>query len=75
MEYVHAHATYRFVLHDDEEERPRILVRCCSSRSHSQGLTPVVDLVIQAEHADCVRHPNSVPLVEGGEYPRGENTV
>jgi hypothetical protein len=27
MEYVHAHATYRFILHDDEEERPRILVR------------------------------------------------
>lgn len=27
MEYVQAHATYRFILHDDEEERPRILVR------------------------------------------------
>lgn len=26
MEYVQAHATYRFILHDDEEERPRILV-------------------------------------------------
>jgi len=31
MEYVHAHATYRFILHDDEEERPRILVCRCSS--------------------------------------------
>ena len=30
MEYVHAHATYKFILHDDEEERPRILV-CCRS--------------------------------------------
>lgn len=29
MEYVQAHATYRFILHDDEEERPRILVRHC----------------------------------------------
>lgn len=27
-EYVHAHATYRFVIADEEEERPRILV-CC----------------------------------------------
>lgn len=27
MEYVGAHATYRFIVHDDEEERPRILVR------------------------------------------------
>jgi len=26
LEYVHAHATYRFILHDDEEERPRILI-------------------------------------------------
>lgn len=25
-EYVHAHATYRFVIADEEEERPRILV-------------------------------------------------
>lgn len=30
MEYVQAHATYRFILHDDEEERPRLLVRRCS---------------------------------------------
>jgi len=46
MEYVHAHATYRFILHDDEEERPRILVRRCSSRTHCQSLTPVADLAI-----------------------------
>lgn len=26
-EFVHAHATYRFVIFDDEEERPRLLVR------------------------------------------------
>lgn len=25
-EFVHAHATYRFVIVDEEEERPRILV-------------------------------------------------
>ena len=25
-EFVHAHATYRFVIFDEEEERPRILV-------------------------------------------------
>ena len=26
QEYVHAHAKYRFVLHDEEEDQPRILV-------------------------------------------------
>lgn len=26
MEFVRAHATYRFVLLDDEEERPKVLV-------------------------------------------------
>jgi len=26
QEYVHAHATYRFVLHDEEEDKPRILI-------------------------------------------------
>lgn len=26
QEYVHAHATYRFVLYDEDEELPRILV-------------------------------------------------
>jgi len=26
-EFVHAHATYRFVILDEEDEKPRILVR------------------------------------------------
>jgi hypothetical protein len=26
MEYVHAHASYRFVIRDEEDERPRILI-------------------------------------------------
>jgi hypothetical protein len=26
LEFVHAHATYRFVIFDEEDERPRILV-------------------------------------------------
>ena len=30
MEYVQAHASYRFVLRDEEEEKPRILVRLVS---------------------------------------------
>ncbi|KAF9530284.1 HECT-like ubiquitin-conjugating enzyme-binding-domain-containing protein [Crepidotus variabilis] len=33
MEFVHAHATYRFVIRDEEEERPRILV----GDNNSQG--------------------------------------
>lgn len=32
MELVRAHATYRFVVLDNEEERPRILVRRSMSR-------------------------------------------
>ena len=75
MEYVQAHATYRFILHDDEEERPRILVRCCSYGAFRRNLTPTADLVVQAEHADRIRHSNSVPLAEGGEHPWGKNTV
>jgi len=46
MEYVQAHATYRFILHDDEEERPRILVRRHTSQARSRNLTQVVDMVI-----------------------------
>jgi len=46
MEYVHAHATYRFILHDDEEERPRILVRRCPSKLCYWNLILVADLVI-----------------------------
>lgn len=46
MEYVHAHATHKFILHDDEEERPRILVRHCPSRVHHQSLIPFADLAI-----------------------------
>jgi hypothetical protein len=29
MEFVQAHATYRFVILDEEDELPRILVRLC----------------------------------------------
>jgi len=46
MEYVHAHATYRFILHDDEEERPRILVRRRPSQAYRQNLIPFIDLAI-----------------------------
>lgn len=31
MEFVHAHASYRFVIQDEEEEKPRILVSGWSS--------------------------------------------
>jgi len=30
MEFVQAHASYRFVIRDEEEEKPRILVRFSS---------------------------------------------
>ena len=46
MEYVQVHATYKFILHDDEEERPRILVRRCSCRASYWSLMSVADLVI-----------------------------
>lgn len=32
LEHVQAHATYRFVLSDEEEEKPRLLVRVISTR-------------------------------------------
>lgn len=34
-EYVHAHATYRFIIMDEEQERPRILV-CAACFLHSK---------------------------------------
>ena len=56
MEYVSAHATYRFIIRDEEEERGRILV----STTHwcvelSKSVNPISqDLAIQTEHADII---------------------
>lgn len=30
MAVIHAHATYRFIIHDEEDEKPRLLVSCMS---------------------------------------------
>ena len=38
MEFVQAHASYRFVIKDEEEEKPRILVRLSLSRTLSSML-------------------------------------
>lgn len=37
MEFVQAHATYRFVILDEEEERARILVRSGRSTNHDSA--------------------------------------
>jgi hypothetical protein len=63
MEYVQAHASYRFVIRDEEEEKPRILVRLvlCLISSRIRNL-PIfnVDLVVQTEDPFGVYH-TSIP--------------
>lgn len=55
-EFVQAHATYRFVILDDDEERPRILVSHPDCVQSTARLTTLVDLVIQAEYAALIYH-------------------
>jgi len=49
MEFVHAHASYRFVIQDEEEERSRILVSnfYVLPMCLAVVLKPAIDLVIQ----------------------------
>jgi hypothetical protein len=59
-ELVRAHATYRFVVLDEEEERPRILVRHpsyipCLKLVGSFLPKKKKDMAFQAEHAAVVQ--------------------
>lgn len=53
-EFMHAHASYRFVIQDEEDERPRILVGPSDGLNDITQLTFSLDLVIQAQYADCI---------------------
>lgn len=57
-EFVQAHATYRFVLLDDEEEKPRILVRSpyIPGGQHCNNLNTLTDLDVQPSYASIIRN-------------------
>ena len=61
LELVRAHATYRFVILDEEEEKPRALV--CILSIIWRGLINVVttlDLDIQAKYAAVLRNDGTI---------------
>ena len=47
MEFVHAHATYRFVIVDEEEDKPRILVWLFKPSMRLSYLTPTQYVIPQ----------------------------
>jgi hypothetical protein len=62
LEHVQAHATYRFVLSDEEDERPRLLVSLHLMASRSRELTGHgIDLAIQASDADIIYASSTNP--------------
>lgn len=66
LEIVKAHATYRFIILDEEEERPRLLVRtllCIIIISVSHFL---LDLVVQTIHASLICNNRTVHPSEDG---------
>lgn len=46
LEHVQSHATYRFVLSDDEDERPRLLVGSYSMIPYGESNCYDTDLVV-----------------------------
>lgn len=78
-EFVQAHATYRFVIVDEEEDRPRILVRRTQTLSHfvqnTYDFMSFVGLVVQAEYSDSVYDPFTVFATEEWFHPCGEGLV
>ena len=49
MEFVQAHASYRFVIRDEEQQKPRILVSSCLTTLFIQHSTLPLDLVVQTK--------------------------
>jgi hypothetical protein len=64
MEFVHAHATYRFVISDEEDERPRLLVSCILNFANDCCSNLAQDMVVQAEHTTCLLHAEAVCLAK-----------
>jgi hypothetical protein len=57
VELAHAHATYRFVILDEEEERPRILVRASRKFDPFVGPTDMfqqIGVALQTKHAPII---------------------
>jgi len=77
MEYLSAHATYRFILRDEEEERGRILVSTIHWHVDLlKSLDPISqDMVIQTKHADIVFYYHQPCHPESGVYPSCEGVV
>ena len=73
-EFIHAHATYRFVIVDEEQELPRILV--CAIIDFLRGSELMVrhssDLVVQTKYAIGVYNTGTVCHPQGWINPRGE---
>jgi len=62
LEHVQAHATYRFVLSDEEDERPRLLVGSCFAASKCRELIGhVTDLAVQTSDAIIVYASSTSP--------------
>lgn len=62
LEHVQAHATYRFVLSDEEDERPRLLVGLHLMVSRCRKLTGHrIGLAVQASDADIVYASSTSP--------------
>lgn len=73
MELVHAHASYRFIILDEEEERPRLLVSCTLLFARHNQAKATIDLAFQAKDAVSIRDYCTVLLTEnwGGKRREG----
>jgi hypothetical protein len=65
VELQQAHASYRFIILDEEEEKPRLLVRTSWNKS-SCKLTMYIGLAVQALPTARVRSTDPVPDPEDG---------
>jgi hypothetical protein len=60
MEFVHAHATYRFVISDEEEERPRLLVKRFFRPLPRILADLFPDMAVQTEHTNCLYNTQAI---------------
>lgn len=62
LEHVQAHATYRFVLSDEEDERPRLLVDSYFTTSRCRELIGhVTDLAVQTPDTTIIYASSTSP--------------
>ena len=58
MECVQAHASYRFVIRDEEHQKPRILVSSCLTTLYIRHSTRPLDLVVQTKDVFGLHNTN-----------------